>query len=489
MVNPGPNPLNLAAWSHDMVNYRPIPGYMDLELNQEGSFTAGTGSSTYPADHPMVPRMMQASQDVVPITAHNGAGWSWSGTIADYEAGGRPGRETVTFNLVESKDMLNIPAWPNTRSSLAMQGKRDYQINRLRTVATHFLAENLARQEGLPCYIMQPPPPHVDKSPIVDVAAKMTALPELLGPVLDEHDYFLSCEMWWPGQPFPDGKMIPLVDNSVFQRQAMVTRCNLNLRVNPMGPRVAEPTVPGLLIQVRPVRERPHVRFSTNGRDVQEFRLTGRKPGAASQTVGGKSDDWVNELLNLGVDASIQGILIALGSAAGPAGGVIGGIIGNIITDQLTDTLFAYTQRTDVERLARMGPFAPREEFTSSSAGAFTFDTSALAERRLVETAGGQSIEIAIADGISKVMGDDQIADNGKTRHGWRIGDRVTFEEHLSGAVVSDIITGVTVTDRPGERVRITPKVGKARNRSNGFLDFTNLLGKILSTQTDFGLS
>lgn len=488
MVDPGPNPLNLTVWDHDYQSRLRIPGYSDLQLDQEAGFVAGTGHITMPADHPLAPRLMQASKDMVPITAKNDTGWRWTGSIADYEAGGRPGRETLTVNLVDDKDHLNIPAWPNTRTPLEMQGKRDYQVNRLRTVATHFIAENLARV-GLNCYIMQPPPPLSDKSPIVDVAAKMTSLPELLGPVLDEHDYFLSCEMWWPGEPFPDGKMIPLVTGGTLERQAMVTRCNLDLRVNPMGRRVQEPTVPGLVIQVKPVRERNHVRFSTNGRDVQEFWLRGNRPGAATQVVGGKSDDWVNELLNLGVDASIQGILLALGSAAGPAGGIIGGIIGNIITDQLTDTIFSYTSRTDVHRAAQMGPFHPREAFTSSSAGAFTFDTSALAERALVESAGGQALEIIIADGISKVLGDDVVADNGKVRHGWRLGDRVTFEEHLSGAVAADIVTGMTITDRPGERLRISPKVGKSRNRSNGFLDFTKILGKLLAAQTDLGLS
>lgn len=57
---------------------------------------------------------------------------------------------------------------------------------------------------------------------------------------------------------------------------------------------------------------------------------------------------------------------------------------------------------------------------------------------------------------VSKTLGNDQIAKNGKVRYGFKVGDRVTFEEHLSGVVVSDIITGITVKDSREERMRIS---------------------------------
>ena len=484
MLGVDSDPLSLRVWDHDYDQWLPLRGYTSLELNQEAGFTAATGQITVTADHPLASRLMQASSDVVPITARAPGGWTWTGRVDSYDASGRPGREMLNLQLVDDKRLLHIPAWPSTRTPLEMQLKRDYQVGRLRTVATHYISENLARV-GTPAYVMLPT---LDNSPIVDVAAKMTYLDDLLGDLIDKHDHTIVCRMWWPGQPFPAGKMAALVDRSVMARQVHLTAARVDAAVNPRGRRIAEPTVPGLIVSVEPARNRQHVRFSSNGRDVQEFKLTGRTPGPRTAIVGGKSDDWVNELIGMAIDAAAQAILLALGSAAGPIGTIIAGGIANIIINEMTDTLIAYQQRTDVQGKAALGPFAPTESFTSSSAGAYTFDTSALAERQLMEDEGGQAIEITIADGVSKVLGDDQQAPNGKWRLGWRPGDRVTFEEHLSGVVVEDIITGVTVTDQVGERMRITPKVGREKNRANAFTDMVDILSKVTSMTSDMGL-
>lgn len=476
--------IDLRVWDHDVDRWLPLRGYIELEFNDEVGFTAPTATITLTADHQLAGRLMQSAFDVVPVTLTTEGGYKWTGRVSDYSAEGKPGREILVVNLVHDKVMLHIPAWPSTRTPLEMQTKRDYQVGRLATVCTHFLTENLARV-GTPAYVVLPT---LDNSPIVDVSAKMTYLDELLGDLLDKHDYALKCEMWWHGEPFPQGKVAALVGRSTQERQLHLTAARVDAAVRPFGGPIATPTVPGLVVSVEQVRDREHVRFSSNGRDVEQFKLTGRTPGPHTAIVGGKSDDWVNELVEMAIDASAQAILIALGSAAGPLGAILAGAISNIIINQLTDTLIAYQQRTDVERKSSMGPFAPTESFTSSSAGAYTFDTSALAERQLLDDAGGQSIEITIADGVSKVLGDDQQAGNGKWRLGWRPGDRVTFEEHLSGVVVSDIVTGLTITDKVGERMRISPKIGKVKTRNNPFTEFVGVLSKVTSVAADMGL-
>lgn len=106
-----------------------------------------------------------------------------------------------------------------------------------------------------------------------------------------------------------------------------------------------------------------------------------------------------------------------------------------------------------------------------------------------MDSQGGQAIEIELADGISKNLGEDTRADNGKIRYGYRVGDRCTFEEHLSGVVVSDIITGVKVRDANDERLRVTPRIGKAKNTSNPYLDLVGKLKRLLAYQQDIGLS
>ncbi|WP_130841703.1 Gp37-like protein [Corynebacterium neomassiliense] len=479
------NPLDLMVWDNDHARRLPLRGYMSVELNQSADFTTGTGKLTVPSSHPLAKRIMQSSSDVVPVSATNGSGWWWTGKIDAYEASGRPGREIIEAELTDWKTLLNIPAWPSTRTALEMQTKRDYQIGPLHTVATHYISENLARV-GTPAYVMLPE--GVDTSPLVDVTARMTMLPELLNDLIVKHDWVLDVDMWWPGKPFPEGKMAPLTGGSKLERFAALSTARADAVLRPGTGRIFEPTVPGIVVSVHPVRERPHVRFSINGRDVQQFKLTGRTPGPRTAIVGGKSDDWVNELIGLAIDSAAQAIIQALGELAGPLGSMVIGSVAGTIESNMTDTLIAYQQRTDVEQKAALGPFGPTESFTSSSAGAYTFDTSELAERQLMEDEGGQGIEITIADGVSKVLGDDVHDPSGKWKHGWRVGDRTTFEEHLSGTVVSDIITGVTVRDSVGEHMRITPQIGKTRVRENAFTRMVGILSKLTHITTDMGL-
>ncbi|HFG8807616.1 Gp37-like protein [Corynebacterium striatum] len=485
----GPNPLNIMVHNNDYTAHMRLTGYIDVEFNEEFGFNAGTGTITIPADHPLANRLMQAHMDVVPITAEYN-GWYWTGRVDSYVASGKPGRETITLTLIDDKIQLaNILAFASPNMSLNVQKKRDHQKGPLQNVVYHYISRNLPRS-SVPVYLIMPPTMDRDNSVIIDVAARMTSLDALLKDALNQHDYDLYCKMWWPGQPFPEGKIVPLVRGDETLRGRILRWADLDQVFNPWSKPIAGPSVPGLVIAVRPAVKREHVRFSTRAGEIDEFKLSGKSPGAARAVVGGKSDDIVNEALNFGIDLAIQGILTAIGGIAlGPIGAALGGAAGNFISNQVEDTLFAFVDRKDVERAAEMGPFHLRESFTQSTAGAFTFDTQALAERALLEAKGGQSVEITMGHSVSKTLGNDQIAKNGKVRYGFKVGDRVTFEEHLSGVVVSDIITGITVKDSREERMRISPRIGKRKNVSNPYLDFTDKLSKGLDTIRDLGLA
>ena len=166
-----------------------------------------------------------------------------------------------------------------------------------------------------------------------------------------------------------------------------------------------------------------------------------------------------------------------------------GGVIGSLAKNAMEDTVFAFTDRVDVNRRAAEGPFHLRESFTSSSAGVFTYDTSALAERALIDAEGGQAIEFTMVDGQSKILGEDRRAENGKVIYGYKVGDRVQLHEHLSGRSVTDIVTGVEVKDEVGARLRVTPRVGKQRNTSNPFVDMVEGMNKAFGTLRDLGLA
>lgn len=521
----GTNPLNITVHNNEYTDSRRLGHYISAKFTEEFGFTAGTGEIVIEANHPLARRLMQADHDVVPVTCSRN-GWRWTGRVQSYQATGEPGRETLTLNLVSDEVQLaSVLAFSSPTLGLSLQQKRDYQTGRLLQVVHHFLSLNIARS-SLPVYLMLPPPVQMDKSPKIDASARMTYLTDLLRDQLDQFDYNITARMWWPGQPFPDGKMVPLniegqsmLDVSRLDPTRETTSQNLGIgddyvrlrraeadnAMNHDGGPLFTPTTPGLVVQVTPVREREHVRFSTSSGEVEKVTLSGTAPGAVRAVVGGKSDDWVNEIMGLGIDVAVQGIITAVsgaatsalgaivGSVAGPAGtvigGTVGGMIGSLIKSQTEDTVFAFTDRVDVERRAAEGPFHLRESFTSSSAGVFTFDTSALAERALLDAQGGQAIEFTMVDGRSKILGDDQTSEQGKPIHGYMVGDRVQIHEHLSGVSVTDIVTGVEISDAVGSRIRVTPRVGKKKNTSNPYLRMVEGMNSAFATIRDLGLA
>ncbi|AWB84771.1 Gp37-like protein [Corynebacterium liangguodongii] len=521
----GTNPLNITVHNNTYTESKRIGHYISAKFTEEFGFTAGTGELVVEANHPLAPRLMQADRDVVPVTAEYN-GWLWTGRVHSYVAAGKPGRETLTVSLISDEFQLaNLLAFSSPRIGLSVQKKRDYQTGPLMQVVYHYLAENLARTD-LPAYVFLPPPKNKDKSPKVDASARMTYLPDLLRDVLDEHDYGLVARMWWPGQPFPDGKFVPLnieqqtrlevsrLDPDaeiteqtleVGENSARIRRAEADNAMNPDQPGMFTPTSPGLLIQVTTVRDRQHVRFSTSSGEVESVTLSGKAAGPVRAVVGGKSDEWVGELVGAGIDIAVQGITTAvsggvgaaagaaLGAAAGPVGmatgAIVGAIAGGVLRAQTEDTIFAFTDRVDVKRRAAEGPFHLRESFTSSSAGVFTYDTAALAERALLDAQGGQTIEMTLVDGRSKILGDDAVARNGKPIHGYRVGDRVQIHEHLSGVTLSDIVTAVEISDAVGARARVTPRVGKKKNTSNPYLKMVEGINRVGATIRDLGLS
>lgn len=536
----GTNPLRILVHNNDYTQARPVGHYISCRFSEEFGFTAGTGQLVVEADHPLAGRLMQADMDVVPVTASYN-GWQWTGRVRDYVATGTPGRETLTCELVSDELQLSsVLAFSSPKSSLSLQKKRDYQRGPLLQVVHHYLATNLGRAD-LPVYLFMPPSAKNDTSPQIDVSARMTYLDQLLKDALDQHDYNLVARMWWPGQPFPVGKMVPLsvagqeIISGVLSEmgnadpdsegdgeagggetaQAVsnfvrLRRGEADNAMNEGAPGLFSPTTAGLMVWVEPVREREHVRFSTASGEVEAITLSGKASGPVRAVVGGKSDEWVNDVINIGIDTAVQGLTTAvaggvtgalaggaagatLGSAAGPLGTAVGAaaglLVGSLARSATEDTVFAFTDRVDVQRKATEGPFHLRESFTSSSAGVFTYDTSALAERALLDAQGGQAISFTMVDGRSKILGDDTWADNGKPVHGYRVGDRVQLHEHLSGRSVTDIVTGVEVTDEVGARLRVTPRVGKQRNTSNPFLDMVDGMNRAFGTLRDLGLS
>lgn len=486
MVNTETNPLDLRVANNDYTDFRRLPAYTSVRLESSMGLQPSTGEIVIRGDHPLASRLMQADgDDIVPIVAHSN-GWSWTGKVDDWVIEGTPQRPALTCTLVDDKDQLaNIRAMNSPESGLAMQANHREKKGAVVTVVTDFIAENMARTQ-LNGYIILPP--KNDTSPNVSVVTKMTSLTDLLTDVVNQHDIVCDIRMWFPGEPFPPGRFADITEGTPADRRRKIREAYLAQTFD--GDEVGTPKNPGLLINIHRVRDRSYIRWSSDQAGVKHFRMSGKSAGAARQISGGKSDSWVTEVIDTGIDLAITGLLAAVGSAGGPigavAGGAVGALIGNLvgtfIKGEVSDTVFAYQDRTDVERQAQQGPFHRREHFTSSSAGAFTYDTSALVERMLHESKGGRSVEISVSNGIANILGNDWLDSvTGKIKHGYIPGDKNRFRDHISGKEIVDIISSVVITDSVSERVRITPIIGKTKNVVDPYSELVSQIGSLFS--------
>lgn len=496
MVNHNTNPLSLQVANHDYTDFRRLPAYSSVSLTQNMGIAPSSGELVLRGDHPLAARLMEADgDDVVPVVAMLN-NWPWTGVVDDWVIEGTPEHPVLTCTLVDDKDQLaNLRAFNSPNSGLAVQPKHDEKKGAVLTVATDYIAQNMARAQ-IPGYIMMPP--RDDRSPHVSVVTKMGSITDILSDVLNQHDIVCDIRMWWPGQPFPTGKFADITEGTPDQRRHKIREASLDQTFTTNNTPLSQPKNPGLLIHLHEARDRSYIRWSSDQAGVKHFRMGGRSAGAARQIAGGKSDEWVNEIIDTGIDLAITGILAAIGSAGGPigaiAGGVVGTIIGNlvgsVVKSETNDTVFAYQDRTDVERQARLGPFHRRENFTSSSAGAFTFDTGQIVEKALHDSKGGRSIEISVAAGIANVLGVDEYdPQTRKIRHGYMPGDRNRFRDHISGKEVVDIISAVTVTDSVDQRVRITPTIGKTKNIVDPYSEMVGKIGSLFSITESINMS
>lgn len=466
-----PDNMNMRVWNNTATASKPVGVKMMSRTSYPFDGT-GSGTLVVQREHPLADRIMQADYDVVPVTSEvNGV--RWSGRVKEYVCEGEPGREVLTATLVDDRAVLHsILGRPNPWKGLDFQSpKEDVREGRIDDVVLGYIAANAVRLD-LPLYILRP-----DKSipaPRIRRFSRMTPIDELIESAMEEHGWTIDVKLWVKGDPHPG----PLLNASSLSNspRAILERYTdlLELRTDrDYGLGLASPkdiaamSEPGLVVSVRPKRDRRFVRWSTQGGGIIRYKITGRHPDAHTAVVGGKSPAWVNDIVEGAVNLGIQGLLaaagIAIGAAGGPLGWLIGAglnILGGFIVDGLTDTALAYSERTNVEMKARMGPFAFPEVFVSSGAGTFSIDAIESQATGLALAAGGRAIEVEAADGKPHRYGEDLKLPDGRTKRGYLSGDLCTFEDR--GTEFADHISDVQIVeDLKG--LRITPTIGHRR--------------------------
>lgn len=446
-----PDRLDMKVWDHDMRRSRPVGVKMSSSI-RDTFIGAGTGSLVVARDHPLADRLMQADYDMVPITAELN-GQEWSGFVNEYVCEGVPGEEVLNCTLLDWYAIIHaMLGRPSPFAPLeAQMPPQDTKAAPLVTTVLHFILRNAIRL-NVPIYVR--PPSGVDRSPWVTRWSRMTPLDEVIEPALDEHGYQLRVTMI-PAHAELD---FPVMSAQGFRNASNDILARIDNFFQFLGrglSGVSDPGVvtrietAGLLVECVPKRERQFVRWSTESGGIKHIRTTGKNPKATTVVVGGKSPAWVTDLIDLGIDLALEGILAAIGIAAGaalgPIGSIIGGIIGNLAGNFFDDVFLAYSEYSDVELKAQLGPFGMPEAFVSGGAGTFSLDAIDAGLSGLQENRGGRSIEITLEDGRPHRWGDDEHLPDGRIRRGYRVGDINTFSDR--GTVIEDYISSVEARD------------------------------------------
>jgi len=453
--------MNMHVWDHDMRRSRPL----GVKISSSVAFRfvgADTGSLQVSRDHPLAQRLMQADYDMVPITADIN-GREWSGFVDQFVSEGVPGQEVVTCTLLGWYAIIHaILGRPNPFAPLEVQAPpQDLRAAPLVTAVLHFVLRNATRL-NLPIYVRKPE--GRDMSPFVTRWSRMTPLDEVIEPALEEHGYQMRVTMLKAGDKV-SGTILSAREYAKQNTKFLAGLDNMfdKWQIGRVPKQVSDPeatttmSTPGLLVEIVPKRPREFVRWSSEGGGIAHIKITGSNPKAHTAVVGGKSPAWINDAIDFGIDMMIEGLISAAGVAigtliGGPPGAIIGGIVGgglnlvgNLFKGNLHDVFLAYSEYTDQELKAALGPFARPEVFISSGAGTFSYDAIDAGLTGLKDAKGGRSIELTVVDGRPHRFGLDERLDDGRIRRGYQVGDINVFSDR--DTTISDYISQVEVVD------------------------------------------
>lgn len=403
---------------------------------------AGGLDMTLPADSVAAEMLRDESHEAVTrITVDLPDGYRWHGAITDVEVVWDEERTEVLVKALHSYHHLETMLfWANPLFPAQLQPlAADVRIGPARTVLASYLVLNLARLQ-LPLWMI---PTNIDffdietynlfkramwpiavkpVNPITDTSRWVAATPcfQSAGEIIDQlagNDSGLCVEvnLWLPGdeQPWLTANFtkptmwIDIVDNGI-ERNFTGTlidgliKVAVDLLDDAAGfilyPVLGEDSLgddgQGLISGALKIEDRSSIpvyrAVDTPESGVKKHEMVKHKPLASQVVVGGKSPEFVNKAIDVGMEALAQGIMTALQGAAGAAGGVVAGasipgigpipgagaLVGpavgmvggldlspaaGLAASMMHDKLFAFLAWENLGQATRSGPYRFRE--------------------------------------------------------------------------------------------------------------------------------
>lgn len=463
-----PPAFQIAVFNQDYTEFRPLGPYIKARFGWYWN-TPGTGTIQVKADHPMAARLMECKRDVVPIrTYYNGE--PWDGRVMSCEIEGEPGQEIVTATCVGNLFwLMTILCWVNPlfppEIQIGLTGKQDIMFGPLDFVFKYFLAKNVIRLNkpihmALPIRYPIPELPQLDTmdslddimgaiadltEEIVIINARFTQADELFKTALETTDVGMSMRLFIPELDGPSPTVFNTDTLGRLQNILDLSGDNFFHFANPgniLG--LADPATwnrvnePGYIFDTHNKRDRRWMQWRTDNGSIVKYKRGVAHPTAHSVIVGGKAPEFLNQLIEFGVNFAIQFLLNML---------IPGANLGSILVGDLFDDIFfAYQKFDDSVLKSDLGRHGFGEAFGDNT-NAWNLDSFAVGMAALREHGPQESLKLEVQSGVG-TGGFTFGADDTSGRR-FRVGDIMSFYDR--GTIIEDYVSAVEVEDSRGQ--------------------------------------
>lgn len=185
---------------------------------------------------------------------------------------------------------------------------------------------------------------------------------------------------------------------------------------------------------------------------IGEAEIAVHKPAATDIYVGGRSPSYINALIEI----TIKNMLAWLGTLIGVPG------LDSLYRGQLSDVFLAFAMARDSGRVQRAGPYAWRDSFVTGSEKAFTLDGLMALRQGLWDSRGYTSHKVTVEDNAPFIVG---LHFGPMDQLGFRIGEYI-FTDYVSELLYKESreIAGVwtiTIGDGADEEDPLTRAWGR----------------------------
>ncbi|MGW0039820.1 Gp37-like protein [Gordonia sp. NPDC003376] len=478
--------LRVGSGPGSKIAWRPVGRYLQATVRPSWGIEPGVFSFSLHPDHPLVSKIL--ASNVNTTCWHFRCGYNgmqvMTGRIMDVDYEGAPGQAPYVFSgLCNKLWFRSMNAWVNNllfpEVQVNLTGKQDIRLGKPDPVMKSYLA-SVATRLNVPVYPALPLRWDWDWPNLADIdslddlldlildlpeglvamSARFPSLADLFAPTTERLEMGVSVDLW-------DGHgTSPQVFNtsSLANLQSIIDRTSdgfldLSRLLDPLNDGLYSLSMnrAGYVFDTAETRDRKHVQFRTDSGQITSIKYNAHHPEMYMAIVGGKSPAILNDIIEIGANLAIAGIIAGLATIPGLTG--IGGL-SVVVGDLFDDIFFAYEVFWDSDIRDAVGADdALPEQFTDNSAS-HSIEGYSVAHKALHEKGGSETLTLTVQGGAADGRGISFGADNGTARR-YQLGDVVSVYDR--GLVLERYVSEVALTHEPGKGLIEEPTIGKSQ--------------------------